>query len=183
MFRSLVKRTRTGAMLAVAAALTVGGVAAAQQGGSSGNGQSSHRQARGHHPQGPPPGGLPMKGLTYAELHVEKNGEAKVIRVDQGKVLSASESSVTLSENDGSEVTIAVDGETKVIGKPGTEASLEELQGKVVLVSGPSGGTAKRIVIEPQHSGKGAGPQGAHRGRHGAPPAGAAKHGRAGGRR
>lgn len=181
MFRSTLKRIRTGAVLAIAAALTVGGVAAAQQGGGATKGHPSHGQA-GRHPQGPPPGGLPTKGLTYAELHVEHNKEAKVIRVDQGKVLSASESSITLSENDGSEVTVPVGSETKVLGKPGSEASLEDLKGKLVLVCGPSGGTAQRIIIEPKRPSAGSGPEGSAR-HGGPPPAGAARHGRPGGRR
>lgn len=159
MFISAAKRFRAVIALAIAAALTVGGVAAAQ-GGAPSNGSSSNRPAGGGHHQGPPPLGLPMKGLTYAEIHVEQGNEAKAIRVDQGKVLSTSESSITLSENDGKEVTIPTGKETQVLGRPGSKESVEDLQGKLVLVCGPSGGTAKRIMIEPKRLAKNATGQG-----------------------
>ena len=45
-----------------------------------------------------------MQDLTYAELHVQKDGKAQTIRLDQGKITAVDNSSITLAENDGSEV-------------------------------------------------------------------------------
>lgn len=151
MFSSVAKRLRAVIVLAIATALTVGGVALAQESGAGGKGRATHGSAPPSLAPGHPPIGLlPLRGLTYAELHVEHNGEAEVIRVDKGKVASVSESSITLSENDGSEVTIPIGKETKVLGKPGKNVSLEELKGKLVLVTAPSGGSAKSVLIEPK---------------------------------
>lgn len=161
MSRSHAKIIRAAIVPAIAAALTVGGVAAAQGTSETGSRSAGTPGPHHRHPQGPPPMGLPIKGLTYAEIHVEHEGEAKVIALEQGKVQSVGESSIELRENDGSEVSIPIGQQTKVLGKPGSKASTEELKGKLVLVSGPSGGTAKMIVIEPKHPGRGAGPHGA----------------------
>jgi hypothetical protein len=138
-------------MLGVAAALVVGGVAAAQ-GDSQGGSQGS--QGSGH-PAGPPPMGGPMmmggKDLTYAELHVQKDGKAETIRLDQGKITAVDDSSITLTENDGSSVTIPVDEDTKVMGKPGEESTLDDLSvGQQVSVCGPDGGTAKAVMVAPK---------------------------------
>lgn len=176
MLKFAAKRIRTGLVIGLAAALTVAGLAAAQGGGAS-NGRPAGRP--GH--QGPPPIGLPLRGLTYAELHVLHDKEEKTITVSQGKVLSVGESSITLSENNGAEVTISTSEETQVKGGPGRKVSLEELEGKLVLVCAPSGGAAKTIIVEPKHGAKGGpgggeGPEGgpfgarrAHNGRRGAP--------------
>jgi hypothetical protein len=146
MLRSVGKRARSVGMLGAFAALALAGVATAQ-GGS---------QDQGGHPAGPPLG-APMKGLTYAEFHVQtKNGEEKTIRLDEGKIVTVDSSSITLSENDGSEVTVALDEGTQVLGKPGEETSLEDLEaGMRVAVCGPEGGTAKTVMIVPK---KGEGP-------------------------
>ena len=123
MLRAARKHMSSVAMLAVAGALVVGGVAVAQDNGS-GPGQSQSGKAG--KPGGPPPGGMPFKGLTYGELHVQtKSGEDRVIRLDQGKVSAVSADSITVTENDGNEVTIAVDEDTEVMGKPGEETSVE----------------------------------------------------------
>jgi Domain of unknown function (DUF5666) len=153
MFQAARKQMRAVAMLGVAAALVVGGVAAAQgnsQSGSQGNGSG---QSAGGHPPGPPPlMGIAMKGLTYAELHVQnKEGEAETIRIDQGKVKSVGDSSITLTENDESEVTVAVDSDTEVMGKPGDETSLSDLEaGQQVSVSAPEGEAARAIMVLPK---------------------------------
>jgi len=171
MFRNAPKQARTVATLGVAAALVVGGVAVAQNdsGGGSKSGKERTGKTKRHHrgPHGGPPGlGKAMKGLTYGELHVQtKEGESRVIRIDQGKVAAVSGSSITVTENDGNEVTIAVDDDTRVLGKPGSKTSLEDLkEGQKVLVSGPDGGTAKSVVVlpkkgerPPMHGGKGKG--------------------------
>jgi len=148
MFKSAKDKFQTVAMVGVIAALAIGGVAAAQD-DSQGGSQGSQGSGAGH-PAGPPPMGPPMKGLTYAEFHVQKNGQAQTIRLDQGKITAVDDSSITLSENDGSEVTIAVDADTEVIGKPGEEATLDDLSvGQQVSVCGPEGGTAKSVMVAP----------------------------------
>jgi len=166
MLKAARKHIHTIIVLGVSAALVVVGVAAAQNiGGSSksgaqaqGNGNGKGEQARKMH--GPPPGGgpmgVPMRGLTYGEFHVQKNGEASVVRVDQGKIKSVDSSSITLEENDGSEVTIQVDSNTKVVGKPGSQKTVSDLKaGQKVIVSGPKGGTAKTIALPPKKGRKG----------------------------
>lgn len=171
MFQATRKHLKTIATLGVAAALVVGGVAAAQ-GGSGGEGQgTSGQQGSPHRPPGPPPMmGPGGKNLTYTELHVlTKKGDSEVIRIDQGKVKSTSDSSLTLTENDGSEVTIPVDDQTDVLGKPGTETTLADLEaGQQVNVTAPEGEAAKVIMVMPK---KGELPSGFHGGRPpGAPP-------------
>lgn len=95
------------------------------------------------------PGG---KNLTYAELHVlNKEGDSEVVRIDQGKVKSTGDSSITLTENDGSEVTIQVDDGTDVLGKPGTETTLADLEaGQQVSVTATEGEAAKTIIVMPK---------------------------------
>ncbi len=153
MFQAARRHLRSIAMIGVAAALVVGGVAAAQ-GDSSGDGQShGERKGQGKRPPGPPPMmGIATKGLTYAELHVQsKDGESETIRVDQGKVKSTAAVSITVSENDGSEVTIPVNDETEVLGKPGRETTLDDLEaGQRVSVSAPEGEAAKAIMVMPK---------------------------------
>jgi len=164
MLKAARKHLSAVAMLAIAGALVVGGVAVAQGDGSSGQGQTG----KAGKPIGPPPGGMPFKGLTYGELHVQtKSGEDKVIRIDQGKVSSVTADSITVTENDGSEVTIAVDEDTKVLGKPGSETEIEDLaEGQQVTVSGPKGGVAELVAVMPK---KGDLPKGAP-GKMGPPP-------------
>lgn len=175
MFQSVRKQMRSVAMLGVAAALVVGGVAVAQGGSRSdsrGSGQESGSQESGKRPPGPPPMmGIAMKGLTYAELHVQnKSGEAETLRIDQGKVKSVSDSSITVTENDDSEVTIAVDSDTKVMGKPGKESSVTDLvAGQQVSVTAPEGDAAQTIMVLPEKGDAGAGFKGAPMG----PPPGA----------
>ena len=157
-------RARTAATIGVAAALAVGGVAAAQndsQGGS--DGDRPARAGKRPPPPGPMMGAPLMKGLTYGELHVQsKDGEAETIRLDQGKILAVDESSITLSENDGSEVTVALDGDTDVLARPGSESGVGDLaEGDQVLVSGPEGEAARSVVVLPKKGDlKGAAPGG-----------------------
>jgi hypothetical protein len=156
MFEAARKHLRSIAMLAVAAALVVAGVAAAQGSSEAGTAAAKVTAAASvTAAAGPPPGpimGMAMPGLTYAELHVQnKEGDEETIRLDQGKVKSVGSGSITLTENDGSEVTVKVDDDTQVIGKPGEETSLEDLEsGQQVSVSGPDGGTAKAIMVMPK---------------------------------
>ncbi len=165
MFNSMRKRMRSIAMLGVAAALVVGGVAAAQGGGSEGGSQG--KKEFNVHFGGPPPLGPAMGDLTYAELHVQKDGKAQTIRLDQGKITAVDDSSITLAENDGSEVTVPVDSETTVVGKPeltfsssdGTKGTMAKPEGSTlddlsvgqqVTVSAPEGGTAESIMVLPK---------------------------------
>ncbi len=93
-----------------------------------------------------------MKGLTYAELHVQnKDGKAETIRIDQGKIKCVGSDSITLTENDDSEVTVAVDDDTDVLGRPGEETALGDLEaGQQVSVSAPAGEAAKAIMVLPK---------------------------------
>jgi hypothetical protein len=156
MFQAARKHLRAIGLIGAAAALVVGGVAAAQD-GSSGN-------AQGKRPPGPPPMmGIGMKGLTYAELHVRnRDGESETVRVDQGKVKSTASDSVTLTENDGNEVTIPVDSDTDVLGKPGEKTTLDDLEaGQQVSVTAPEGEAAKAIMVLPKKGDVMRAPQGA----------------------
>lgn len=151
MFQSARKHMRSIATIGVAAALVVGGVAAAQ--GDSQSGSQESGQPAGKRPPGPPPAmGLAMKGLTYAELHVQSSdGKAETIRIDQGKVMSVGSSSIAVTENDDSEVTIPVDGDTQVMGRPGEETSLGDLEaGQQVSVTASAGEAATAIMAMPK---------------------------------
>ncbi len=173
MFQSARKHMRSVAMLGVAAALVVGGVAAAQ--GDSQSGSQSSGQEAGKRPPGPPPAmGIAMQGLTYAELHVlNKSGEAETVRIDQGKVKSVGDSSITLTANDDSEVTVAVDEDTEIMGKPGEETALSDLEaGQQVSVTAPEGEAAQAIMVLPKKGDIAAGFKGGPMGPPpGAPPA------------
>lgn len=170
MFKSLQDRVRTVATTGLIAALVVAGVAVAQGGASSGGSGKSHhhRKALGGKRMPPPPGG-PLgrfgRDLTYAEVHVQHEGKAETIRLDSGEVVSASDSSITVKENDGSEVTISVDGETKVLAGPGKTTSLADLEaGQRVVVCGPEGGTAKTVMLPPERGQMPRGPRGSGQG-------------------
>jgi hypothetical protein len=157
MFSSIQNKAKTAATIGLASALAVGGVAVAQGGGSgngNGNAGAKHRAHRMHPPG--PPGGLPMRNLTYGELHVQKQGEAAVIRLDNGKVVSTGADSITLRENDGNEVTIPVDDSTRVLAGPGKRgASVADLkEGTQVLVHREQGGKAKAVIVAPPRPGK-----------------------------
>ncbi len=179
MLRSVRKHLRTVATLGVAGALVVGGVAVAQNEGGNGGeggdkqGQSQQRGSKDHRggPGGGPPGlGVPMKAVTYAEFHLQtKAGESKLIRLDQGEIAAVSASSITVEENDGNEVTIGVDGETRVRAK-GAEGVTDLTAGQNVVVKTVDGGAAKTIAVLPEkgrHGPKGPmgmGPKGDHEG-------------------
>jgi hypothetical protein len=154
MLRSAGRQARAVATLGVVAALALAGVAVAQGGtGSSGNsGKGTARQGHAGRHAGPPPLGAGMKGLTYGEFHVQdKEGNAQVIRLDEGKITAVDSSSITLEENDGSEVTIALDGDTKVLGRPGSKSTANDLEaGQTVAVCGPKDGAAKTVMPAPQ---------------------------------
>lgn len=170
MFQAARKHMKAIAAIGLASALVVGGVAAAQ-GGSGGESQRS-RGSSGQtslRPPGPPPMMGPAgKNLTYAELHVlNKEGDGEVVRIDQGKVKSVGDDAITLTENDGSEVTVAVDDATDILAKPGKETALADLEaGQQVSVTATEGEAATAIMVMPK---KGELPSGFH----GGPPPGA----------
>jgi ABC-type Fe3+-hydroxamate transport system substrate-binding protein len=165
MFNDIRSRVRTVLGVGVVAALVVAGLALAQNNGnnsnsSSGNGSQSSTEsgtAIAGHPPGPPPGGGVMfgpgpggKDLTYAEFHTLENGQAKVTRLDNGTVDSVSDSEITITENDGSQVTVPVDQNTKVVAGPGTDEQVTDLQqGQQVQVSHPQDGAADVIMVPP----------------------------------
>src|SRR5207247_361626 len=94
----------------------------------------------------------PEGNLTYAEFHVIDNGQAKVVRLDAGKVVSASDSSITIGENDGNQVTIPVDSGTQVIAGP-AEKNLDVTDlrhGQRVSVSHSGDGAATAILLPPK---------------------------------
>jgi hypothetical protein len=97
-------RIQTIAIAALAAALTATGLAVA-------NGDKHGDR------DGPSPfafaGG---KSLTYSETHLRKDGEDVTLRVDQGRVLTASDSSISIRRNDGETVEVPVDDDTRVFG-------------------------------------------------------------------
>ncbi|HWB68781.1 MAG TPA: hypothetical protein VG518_02275 [Solirubrobacterales bacterium] len=148
MFNVARKHLRAIATIGVASALVVGGVAAAQSGTQNG---SQNGAGAGGHPAGPPPLGPPMKGLTYAEFHVQKNGEEQTIRLDQGKITAVDDTSITLAENDGGSVTISLDDNTEVLAGPGGEATIDDLStGQLVVVCAPEGSAAKSVMVVPK---------------------------------
>jgi len=156
MFNTMKSRLRTVLAVALVAALVVAGLALGQSNGDSSQGSGS-AQAGTHQgpPPGPPPGG-PMggpqgKNLTYAEFHSYKDGKATVNRLDAGKIDSVSDSEITLTENDGNQVTVPVDDGTKVLAGPGNDTSVSDLnEGQQVLVGHPENGAADVICIPPK---------------------------------
>lgn len=140
---------RSAALLGTAAALVGGGVSLAADGGGAGESGSSSGSSAKELPA-PPPLPPPDRDLTYAEIHVQRDGEAQVIRTDAGTVASTSEDSITVSENDGNDVTIPIDGETKFATGPGEKGAVSDLrQGDRVLVTGPKSEAADIVFVPP----------------------------------
>jgi hypothetical protein len=99
-------RIKTIAVAATASALTVAGMAVA----SGGDGKDDRHSA-------PAFAGNPVgKSLTYSETHLREDGEDVTVRVDQGRVLAATASSISIRRNDGATADVPVDGDTKVWG-------------------------------------------------------------------
>ena len=168
MFKSVTSRARAVVTTGLIAALVVAGLAVAQNNGGGNGGKANHRSAKSGKRMPPPPGG-PLgkvgKDLTYGQLHVQRNGEAQTIRIDAGEVVTTSDSSITVKENDGNEVTISVDDETKVLAGPGTETAVTDLkEGQHVVVCGPEGEAAKTIAVPPKRGQMPGGPRGSRQG-------------------
>jgi len=153
--RSFLRRT---IYAAVVPALVVGGIAVAQSSGGGGSDQKSSKRT-GHaarwHLRGPggPPGGLGFKrDLTYAEIHARENGADVVIRLDRGKIKSVDSDSLTITENNGSDVTIPVNDKTRVFNfDKGPNAKLSDLgEGQEVTVERKEGEAARSIAVAPK---------------------------------
>jgi hypothetical protein len=130
-------------VVGLAAALVVGALAVANQGSGSGQ-QGSHR-----HRAGPP---RPPGDLTYSEAHVQVKGKGVVFRVDRGKVKSVASDSVTVTENDGNDVTIPTDSGTRVFAGPRRgRLKLSDLKdGQTVMVHRQQGEAADFVGIPPK---------------------------------
>jgi hypothetical protein len=140
---------RSAALIGTGAALTVAGVALANGGSGSGAGDPTKTTGDQVFSAAGPP--VDPNHLTYAEFHLIDHGQAKVIRLDAGKVVSASDSSITVGENDGNQVTIPVDDNTKVIAGPCRDVGVGDLkQGQQVNVFHPEGGGAQTIMLSPK---------------------------------
>lgn len=136
------QRINTVIVAAVVSALCVAGLAVAQSDDDGGSGKDERKAKtvkRFHGP--PPPGGMLIggpggKALTYSETHLRRNGKDVVVRVDKGKVVSASDDSIEIERNDGENVTVAVDDDTKVMAGPRKrDASVGDIAaGKQVMV-------------------------------------------------
>lgn len=113
-------------------------------------------------PLPPPPHGGPVGPggplgpdggeLTWGELHVQRDGEAVTLRVDQGEVASADADSIVVTENDGNDVEIPVDDETEIMTAPfeDGETSVEDLgAGDTVHVVREGDGAAEKIGVLP----------------------------------
>ncbi len=154
MFKSLTSRARTVATTGLIAAMVVAGVAVAQ-GGNGHSGKSNHRKAQSGKRMPPPPeraaGHIRQGPDLRPSSHVQHEGKAETIRIDAGEVIStASASSITVKENDGNEVTISVDDETKVLAGPGKETAVDRPEaGQHVTVCGPEGGRRRRSRLRP----------------------------------
>jgi hypothetical protein len=128
-------------VVGLAAALVVGALAVANQG--SGQNGTGERRA------GPP---RILGNLTYAESHVQLNGKGVVFRVDRGKVKSVESDSITVTENDGSDVTIPTDGNTRVFAGPRRgRLKLSDLkEGQTVMVHRQEGEAADFVGLPPR---------------------------------
>ena len=102
--------------------------------------------------------------------------------LDRGKVKSTSSDSVTITENDGSDVTIPVDGQTRVFaGFAKRNAKVSDLkEGQLVTVDREEGKAARVIAVMPKFRRFGAHPPGPPPG---GPPGGMLWHERDGSRK
>jgi hypothetical protein len=94
-------RIKTIAVAVTASALTMAGMAFANGGG---------------HDKGFGPFGWGGKSLTYSETHFQRDGEDETLRVDQGRVVTASATGISIERNDGETVDVPIDDDTKVWG-------------------------------------------------------------------
>lgn len=153
---------------AVLPALVAAGIAIAQSGGSSD--QKSSDVQRAPDPALLPPPPLLTGNLTYAEIHAQRNGDEVVVRIDRGKVKSVGSDSVTITENNGSDVTVPANEDTRVLLGPrrgvGKLSDLKE--GQTVIAHREAGKAASVIAVPPRAGALPPGPPPpfGHRGRH-----------------
>jgi hypothetical protein len=150
--RSVITKILYAALLP---ALVAGGIAVAQSGGGSASKSQTkdrvHRAARTVLPAPP----VLMGNLTYAEIHTQRDGNEVVIRVDRGKVKSVGTDSITITENDGSDVTIPVDEDTHIITSfRNTDAKLSDLEEGQSVVAHREEGKAARVIAAPPKLGE-----------------------------
>jgi len=159
--KDMKSRARTVAVAVVVSALTVAGLAVAQS-DDNGSQDKNGKAKSGQRPPGPPPGGGLMLGgpggrggsLTYSETHLRKDGKDVVVRSDRGKVVSASDDSISIERNDGETVEVAVDGDTKVMAGPRKrDADVSDIaDGKQVVVIRDDGDdAAEAVLVEPKN--------------------------------
>jgi|SRR5919197_755357 hypothetical protein len=129
-----------------------GGVAMAVQGDEGGRRGAARAEGRPH-PPGPP---FFARGLTFAEIHARRRGQDVVLRIDRGRVQSASADELTIRENNGDEVTIPVNGDTRVLAGPRRRGlDVEDLRaGTLVLVHRRAGQPADVVALPPRWRGR-----------------------------
>lgn len=149
------------AVAAMAAVLASAGaaIAASDGDGNGDNGKRGDGAGRGHHggmqggPGGQMGGQMGGKYLTYAEAHTYKNGHETVMRTDAGKIKSVSDSEITLTERDGTDVTISLNEDTEVFIFGEEDATIGDLEvGKRVIVAGEKGQAADHVMVPPTRS-------------------------------
>jgi hypothetical protein len=93
----------------------------------------------------------PLGGeISYGELHVQRDGEEVVVRVDHGEIAAVDEDSITVSEANGDDVEVPIDDETEVFGGPFRDLSVDDLEeGETVHVSREDGQPAETIGVLP----------------------------------
>lgn len=144
-------RWKTLAIGALVPALVTGGIAVAERGDSDRADDRKARHARavrGHHGAGL---GL-LRKLTYAELHIREDGQAKVLRVDKGRLRSASQTSIAIEENDGNTVTVAVDENTRVLAPRfglGRKREVTDIKLGRLVIAVHEGDRPARLVASP----------------------------------
>jgi hypothetical protein len=145
------KRILAGALVP---ASVVGGLAVAnnQDDSTQDRDDGRRKEVRMFHrgPHGPAPF---LRNLTYGELHVRRDGKDVVVRIDAGKVKSADSDSLTITENNGEDVTIPVDDDTRVVARPFGKAKVSDLkEGRQVVVHRDQGEPAEVVLLVPNRA-------------------------------
>lgn len=86
-----------------------------------------------------------MRGLVRGELLIQgRNGKLQRVRIDRGTVTEASTTEIKITEKDGRKLTLAIDGDTKILGK-----KIEQIQkgDRVEAIRVKKGGTYKAALI------------------------------------
>ena len=123
------------AIATMAAVLAASGAAfaAGDDNGPGGQGQGGPPQGQ----RGPGGGGPGGKYLTYDEVHTYKRGTETVLRTDAGKITAVSNTSITVHERDGNDVTRALDEDTDIHVRGNSSATADDLAvGDSVIIGG-----------------------------------------------